>query len=209
MKKVQEKSKKSNQDRELIAVLNDVKSTSRQKESAFNSLYSKYQKQLELFFLKKFLDENVAEDLKMVVFEKIHKNISKYDSKYAFSTWMYTIATNLFIDHKRKVVIDQISIDGITSKKTSDGGSVTFQVKSDGLNPEQDLVRGEEVIMVQDAIESIDNEFVKELVKLRFLSGLSFDQIAKEMSIPNNSTLRVSVLRGKALLKEIMINPYL
>jgi len=208
-KEIKEKSTQSIEDRKLIAVLKNNKSTSRQKEKAFNDLYSKHQRNVSGFFLKRLnFDEDLSEDLKMVTFEKVHKNIKKYDETFAFSTWLYKIARNTLIDNSRKAKFEILSIERLSGKTSGDGDIMVFQINSDCLTPEEELVRSEETIMVQDAIESIDNELIKELMKLRFIKELSFDEIAKEMRIPNNSTLRVSISRGKEILKNAIENPF-
>lgn len=215
MTKTKEKSEHSEQsmkDRVIVAILQDEKSSARDKETAFNRLYSRHERQLHLFFNKKIKDEETAEDLKMITFEKVHANISAYDDSYAFSTWMYKIAINTLIDHSRKANFEKLSIEALGSSAGDDeSGTVEFQIESDSLNPEEEMQRSERVNEVQKAIDSLDNVLIRELMEHRFISDLSFDQIAEKMGIENNSTLRVNVLRGKEILKEKLkdINPYI
>ena len=207
-KVAQEKSKQSIEDRGLIAVLQDVNATGREKEKAFNQLYSNHQRQVLVYFLKKVSDTEVAEDLKMVTFEKVHANIANYNPEYAFSTWMYKIAKNTLIDNSRKAQHEVLSIDLLSGRTSEGNDGMEFQIPSDVLDPEQGLVRNEEISQVRDAIDTIENDLIRELMTHRFISDLSFKQIAKKMGIENNSTLRVNISRGKDILKEILVNPY-
>jgi RNA polymerase sigma factor (sigma-70 family) len=207
-KVIQEKSKQSIEDRGLIAVLKNDKSSSREKEKAFNQLYSNHQRQVLVYFLKKVKDSETAEDLKMMTFEKVHKHIKKYSPEFAFSTWLYKIARNTLIDDSRKAQFEVLSIDALSGKTSEDNDGMKFQIKSDKRNPAQEMERDERITSVHDAIDSIDNELIKKLMKHRFVSDLSFDQIAEEMEIPNNSTLRVNISRGKGILKKKLANPY-
>jgi RNA polymerase sigma-70 factor (ECF subfamily) len=207
MNTVDKKVAKSNQDKEFINILNDKNSSSRAKEFAFNKLYSAHQKNVGHFFSLRVSDADTAEDLKMITFEKVYENISKYDDKFAFSTWLYNIAKNTYIDHVRKENANTAPTFSM-SEHEGDFDAIPFQIKSDSLSPEQEMMKAERVDEVRKAIDSIENDFVREILIERFINDLSFEQIAKKLSIENNSTLRVTIRRGKESLKEMLTNPY-
>ena len=208
MEKVKEVSKRLIEDKALANILKDKNSTSRQKELAFNKLYANNQRQVMLFFLKKLRDSETAEDLKMITFEKAYDKIASYNDNYAFSTWLYKIAYNTFVDNARSQKQEDISINHL--EKRSYDGAVEFQIKSKTLDPSQELERKSRISAVRKAIDMIEDDFIRELIEKRFIEELSFKQIAKEMGIENNSTLRVVVRRGKEILKnELRIaNPF-
>lgn len=208
MKIAEKKISKQDEDKSLVAILKDEKSSSRQKESAFNQLYAKHQKAITFYILRNVHSLEDAEDLKIQTFEKVYANIKAYDDKFAFSTWMYKIALNCLRDFKRKENFEVISIENITSGE--DEGVFLIQIKSDAINPEQEMIREERIKLVQEAIDSLDNQFIKDLMTERFINDLSFEQIAEKIGIENNSTIRVSILRGKEILKSKLskINPY-
>jgi RNA polymerase sigma-70 factor (ECF subfamily) len=206
-----EKSSSRQEDESLVAILKDEKSPSRQKESAFNQLYAKHQKAIGFYILRNINNSEDAEDLKMLTFEKVHQYIKYYDDKFAFSTWMYKIALNCLIDFKRKANLMVISTENINfNADTYENFLSINQIKSDDFNPEQKIIRDEKVKLVQEAIESLDNQFIKELMTERFINDLTFEQISEKIGIENNSTLRVNILRGKEILKSKLskINPY-
>lgn len=208
MKNVKNTSAQASEDKVLVSILTDVNSSARAKESAFNQLYSRHQRNLGHYFNLRVTDEETAEDLKMVTFMKAHENIDKYDDTYAFTTWLYNIAKNAYIDHVRKNRINDISVS--LSENDGDTDSIPFQVKSDYLDPEQGFMRDERIERVQAAIDSIDNEHVRELMTERFINDLSFEDIAEKLGIENNSTLRVNILRGKEVIKKELadLNPF-
>lgn len=208
MKEVKSVSTKAAEDRILANILKDENSSSREKEAAFNKLYSKSQNNLLHYFRLRVTDEETAEDLKMVTFMKAYENISQYDDTYAFSTWLYNIAKNAFIDHARKNSVNDSSFS--LNEHEGDSDAAPFQVKSDFLDPEQGFMRDEKIERVQKAINSIDSEYVRELMTERFINDLSFEQIAEKLGIENNSTLRVNILRGKEVIKRELedLNPY-
>jgi len=197
---------RQDEDKALIAVLQDDNSNSRQREVAFNKLYSNNHRQLYFFLLQKTRSEEKAEDFKMVAFEKAHASIKSYDNKYAFSTWLHKIALNTFIDDSRKVNLEVFSIEALSARAGDNNDGMEFQIESDGLNPEQTIFETEVIKAVRNAVSLIKNDFTKEVIELRFIKGLSFDEIAKEMDVENNSTLRVNINRGIEDLKRILRN---
>ena len=209
-KKVREKVSRIDLDKALVAIVKDVTAKGRLRAEAFKQLFENHQRQVYLYFLKNVKDEETAEDLKMIAFEKAYEKIESYDDSYAFSTWLYKIALNCLIDNSRKATFEVLSIESLESFVGDEGDTSEFQIKSECLNPEEGMMREEKGDMVKDAIMKIDNDFIKELMVERILNDLSFTQISEKLGIPDNSTLRVSVLRGKEILKEklAILNPY-
>lgn len=204
----QEKSQQAIEDKNYVSILQDENASARAKEFAFNQLYSRHHKNVGHFFKVRLNNEDDAEDLKMITFEKVHANIGKYNDQFAFSTWLYNIAKNTYIDHLRRES-DDTPVFSISEHEGNED-AVPFQIKSDFLNPEQELLRDERVAEVRDAIDSIENEFIRELMTERFINDISFEEIAEKLGIENNSTLRVNILRGKEILKEALSssNPF-
>lgn len=194
-------------DSKLIGIIKGDNSTNREKQKAFNELFSTHERQLRFFFMKA-LAGNVnniedAADLSMMTFEKVHKNLDSFDeTKGVFSTWMYKIAQNTFIDHTRKDKFEVLSIDRLSSKTSEDNDGMDFQIPSGGNTPEQEMIQGQDIDAIHNAIDSIDNDFIKDLMKCRYLDDLSFEETAERLNVQNNSTLRVNVHRGVNLVKE-------
>jgi RNA polymerase sigma-70 factor, ECF subfamily len=202
MKEVILKSEKSKEDAILVSILKDKNSTSRERENAFNTLYSRNQKNLSHFFKMRVNNEDVAEDLKMISFEKAYSSLHTFDCKFAFSTWLYTIARNTLIDHYRKE--SRIpSINDLKNDETSDSDKF-FKFNSNIRNPEEEIIINEGLQKIQNAIDSIKNEFMRKLVTYKFIYDLSSQEIADKMGIENNSTIRVNINRGREIIKNYL-----
>lgn len=206
---LKEKISRIDADKALIKTLQSVDSTQRKRDEAFNELYQRHQRQVMVYFLKNTKYTEDAEDLKMQTFEKVHANISSFDESFAFSTWLYKIALNCLIDNKRKENFEVISLQEMKSF-SEEGEALDFQVKCSRVNPEEDVLRDERIEQVKIAIDSLENQLIKELMTERFINDLTFEQIAEKFGLENNSTLRVNILRGKEILKLQLakINPY-
>lgn len=201
-----ELSTQAEKDLVMVAVLTSETASNRDKQKAFNELYARHQRQVGIYFLKQVKDVDSAEDLKMVTFEKVHEKIASYDSKASvFSTWMYTIAKNVLIDHKRRDKFEVLSIDTLATKVSENHDGMEFQIIGDSLSPEQEMVRDENIESIRKAINSIENEKIKRIMTYRFIDELSFKEIAELEGVSEDcSTLRVNSKRGQKILAELL-----
>lgn len=201
-------SKKAEQDAILVKVLRNENSSDREKQKAFEELYSKYQSPLGFYFLKTTKDYDTAEDLKMITFQKAHASIESYDENFGvFSTWLYRIARNTLIDHKRKDRHEELSLDALAGKTSEDNEGMEFQIESTVFSPEEEIIRAENAKTVRIAIESIESENIRRIMNLRYMEELSFEEIAALEGVDkHNSTLRVNVMRGQEILKNKLTN---
>ena len=71
-------------------------------EKAFAKLMSRYKDAIYFMLLKMVNNKNDAEDLTLEAFGKAFKNLHQYSPNFAFSTWLFKIATNNCIDFLRK-----------------------------------------------------------------------------------------------------------
>lgn len=199
-------SKQATSDAELVKVLQDENSTSREKQKAFENIYSIHQRQLGNYFQKAVRDNDTADDLKMVTFQKIHSNINAYNPTLGvFSTWMYKIALNTLIDHKRKDKFEELSLDTLSTKTTDENEGMDFQLKCDSRTPEEEMIREQNIKAVRKAIASIDNDNIRKLMTYRYIQELNFKEIAElEGFDKDHSTLRVNIVRGQKILKEML-----
>ena len=197
------KSENATIDGKCVEALRNKLSTQREKDAAFSTLYKRHKNAIFYKFIKGGVDKETAEDLISKTFEKIHTRLSKYDESQAvFSTWLYKIATNNLIDFKRKGLVEEFSLDRLSDKTSEDNDGMTFEIKSDILNPEEAIVRKEINNRVHNAVHAIENTFIRDVMINRYLNELPFKEVAKAMNVNDDSTLRVSVIRGKKLLKK-------
>ncbi|TAE53419.1 MAG: sigma-70 family RNA polymerase sigma factor, partial [Bacteroidetes bacterium] len=98
-------SKNTQEDRDLVAA------AKRGESQAFKTLMKKYRKSVYYMLLKMVKNPDDAEDLTQEAFAKAFNSVDKFDSTFAFSTWLFRIATNNCIDFIRKKRVQTISID--------------------------------------------------------------------------------------------------
>lgn len=168
-------------------------------EKAFASLMNRYRDSIYYMLLKMVNNPYDAEDLTIEAFGKAFRNIESYTPKYAFSTWLFKIATNNCVDFIRK---KQVSISPLDhSQETID--NVTVNIQSDLPDPEETLINIQKI----DALKEIVNQLkpgYRALIELRYYMEYSYEEIASELNIPIG-TVKAQLYRAKTLLYNILI----
>jgi len=204
---IKKDSEQAVKDKVNVAVLQDVNATAIAKDEAFGKLYARHNQQVRIHFLKRMRDTDIAEDLLMVTFQKVHENIASYNSKAAaFSTWLYKIARNTLIDHSRKAKFEVLSLDALQGKTSEDNDGMDFQIDSGVANPQELIVQSEVKQQINDAVYSIKSEKIRDLMICRYIDELSYKETADKLGLEMNSTLKTSVRRGKNILKNKLAN---
>lgn len=184
-------SNRSKEDLQLVKL-----ALEKQDQAAFKKLMNRYRDSIFFMVLKIVHNRDDAEDLTIEAFGKAFNNIHKYDQRYAFSTWLFKIATNNSIDFIRKKRLETTSLDkGIGG---DDGDEITIDVKSEALNPEEKMVKKQRAFSVRGNIEKLDEKY-RQLIKLRYYEEYSYDEIAAELDLPLG-TVKAQLYRAKELL---------
>ncbi|MDX1592319.1 MAG: sigma-70 family RNA polymerase sigma factor, partial [Balneolaceae bacterium] len=164
-------------------------------QAAFRELMNKYQKPLYFHVLKMVKDREQVEDLVQESFMKAFDNLGSYNTKYAFSTWLYRITTNHTIDYLRKKKLQTFSMN--EPVKTKDG-EVHFQVKDEQAETDRNIIRKQRQNIIHDAIENLPEKY-RAVIELRHLQELSYDEIAEQLDLPLG-TVKAHIFRAREML---------
>jgi RNA polymerase sigma-70 factor (ECF subfamily) len=186
-------SEKARQDYELVqkALKGD--------EKAFARLLSRYKDTIYFMLLKMLNNRSDAEDLTLEAFGKAFKNLHQYSPTYAFSTWLFKIASNNCIDFLRKK-------KGITISLENDNDQIenneATRIKSKDLNPEEKLIRKQKAILLHKVVRRLKPHY-QTLVELRYFNELSYEEIAKELDLPLG-TVKAQLFRARQMLFKLI-----
>ena len=185
-------SEKALQDYEL------VKEALNGHESAFNLLLSKYKDAIYFMLLKMVNNKSDAEDLTLEAFGKAFKNLHQYTPNYAFSTWLFKIASNNCIDFLRKRKGVHLSIDNTENQENNE----QLGLKSKELNPEDKLIRMQKAILLRTVVRKLRPRY-RVLVELRYFREFSYEEIAKELGLPLG-TVKAQLFRAREMLFKLI-----
>jgi RNA polymerase sigma-70 factor (ECF subfamily) len=173
-------------------------------QKAYAELLDRYKDAIYFMLLKMVNNKSDAEDLTIEAFGKAFKNIHQYTPNYAFSTWLFKIATNNCIDFIRKKKANLISIDNTTEDQEGPVSSPTAHLQSSNLDPEEQLIKEQNVKLIQEVVGKLKPRYRK-LIELRYFSEFSYEEIADELGLPIG-TVKAQLFRARELLFNILKN---
>lgn len=171
-------------------------------QKAFADLMARYKDSIYFMLLKMVNNRDDADDLTIEAFGKAFKNIRQYTPDYAFSTWLFKIATNNCIDFIRKKRKQAFSID--RGFENDEGQEMIFEVKSLHPDPEEHYMKKQKVEMMRDVVDKLKPRY-KKLVELRYFQELAYEEIAVELNLPLG-TVKAQLFRAREFLYQIMKN---
>lgn len=164
-------------------------------EQAYSELVEKYQRALYFHILKMIKDKEQVNDLVQEAFVKAFDNLNTYSTNYAFSTWLYRIATNHTIDYLRKKKLKTLSID--EPVKTRDG-EMRMQLEDESAGTDRNIIRKQRQNIVQNAIDELPPKYRK-VIEMRHMEEKSYQEIADVLDLPLG-TVKAHIFRARELL---------
>lgn len=171
-------------------------------QKAFAALMDLYREPLYYMLLKMTNSSIEADDLTIEAFGKAFKAIDNYTPDYAFSTWLFRIASNNCIDHIRKKRAATVSIDNLYTNV--EGEVVGINVVSDALNPESNVIAQQRNDMMRAVVKKLKPHY-KVLVEKRYFEEKSYEEIASELDMPIG-TVKAKLFRAREFLYDILKN---
>jgi RNA polymerase sigma factor (sigma-70 family) len=170
-------------------------------QRAYTKLMAVYRDNIYFMMMKMVMNKDDADDLTIEAFGKAFKRLDQYRPDYAFSTWLFKIASNNCIDFLRKKKKSMtISID--TGSIGADGEERSIDFESEGLNPEELLMKDQRVEEMHRIVEQLKPKY-QYLVQLRYFKELSYEEIAIELDLPLG-TVKAQLFRARELMFEIL-----
>jgi RNA polymerase sigma factor (sigma-70 family) len=175
-------------------------------QRAYSELVKRHKRGIERLIrpITRNATSDEVEDLVQEAFTKAFLHLSSYSEEYAFSTWLYRIATNHAIDYLRRKKLSVFSI----SAPPGGGGdrgedeSKDFEITDTSWIPEQLMLAEERTSIIEDAINQLPENY-KKIIKLRHTDDLEYDEIAKVLNLPMG-TVKVHLHRARAALGKML-----
>ena len=179
-----------------------LKATQNKNQQAFTELMDRYKDSIYFMLLKMVNNKDDADDLTIEAFGKAFNRLNQYTPNYAFSTWLFKIATNNCIDFIRKKKKNVLSIDN--RYENEEGDSLMIELKSTGRNPEQEAMREQKIKLMREVVKKLKPRY-QSLVELRYFKEFSYEEISNELDLPLG-TVKAQLFRAREFLYNIMKN---
>ena len=183
-------------DAELIAFIKAGKL------GAFTALVDRHQRSLINFFYHLGWDRQVAEDCAQEVFLRLHKHLATYEPEAKFTTFLYRVARNLWIDRLRSAAVHGKVVSLEATGGPGEERTLRERVSSGGPSPVDILSRRETEESLKRAIDLLPEE-QKAVLVLSEMQGLKYQDIAAILEIPIG-TVKSRMHTAMEKLKEMM-----
>lgn len=175
-----------------------VKEARKGNEKAFASLMNRYRDSIYYMLLKMVNNPSDAEDLTIEAFGKAFRSLDSYTPKFAFSTWLFKIATNNCVDFIRKKQLSPTPFDNLQDNLDN----VTINIQSDMPDPEESLINLQKIATLKDIVSQLKPRY-RALIELRYYKEYSYEEISSELNLPIG-TVKAQLYRAKTLLYNIL-----
>lgn len=169
-------------------------------QKAYAELLNNYRDSLYFMLLKMTNNPVDADDLTIEAFGKAFKNLHQYTMEFAFSTWLFRIASNNCIDFLRKKNRIQYT-SGINP-----GGEETDEYPSNlpspDPGPEEMTIAKQKIQLMREVVEKLKPHY-RNLVEMRYFRELSYEEIAVELDLPLG-TVKAQLFRAREFLYDIL-----
>jgi RNA polymerase sigma factor (sigma-70 family) len=169
-------------------------------QSAFAQLMDRYRESIYFMMFKMVRHQDDADDLTIEAFGKAFSRLDQYSPNFAFSTWLFKIASNNCIDFIRK---KRIKVTSMETGYTNDDGEVLFiEAKNQTMDPEETIIHGQKVQHMRMLVSKLKPRY-RELVEKRYFDELSYEEIAEELNLPIG-TVKAQLFRARDFLANMI-----
>jgi RNA polymerase sigma-70 factor (ECF subfamily) len=164
-------------------------------QKAFQRLRLKYHDSIFKLISRMIRNRVEVEDLTQEAFIKAFTSLDSFNEEYAFSTWLYKIATNNSIDYVRKRKLHTFSIDKPIESEESD---YSFELPDTDLEPDQELIATQRKRMLEEAMNSLPPKY-RQVILMRHVDEKEYQEIARTLKLPLG-TVKAHIFRARELL---------
>jgi RNA polymerase sigma factor (sigma-70 family) len=166
------------------------------RQYAYRRLMDKYHRAISLLIVRMVGTQQVeVEDLTQEAFIKAFNSLASFNNEFAFSTWLYKIATNNCIDHLRKRKLKTFSIDRPVA---GDEDNRQYEIPDESHVPDGSILRDQQTNTIQQAIDNLPEKY-RQVIILRHQEEKSYEEIAAELDLPLG-TVKAHIFRAREML---------
>ncbi|MCX7834406.1 MAG: sigma-70 family RNA polymerase sigma factor [Ignavibacteria bacterium] len=183
---------------EDIALIDEVL---KGKKVSFDKLVKKYYNSINNLIRKMIHERDDIEDLIQDTFVRAFNSLHKFNKEFAFSTWIYKIATNICIDYIRKRKLITYTLD---KEIKLEDNEIKYEIADDSFIPDRRLIEIQKEKILEKAIDNLPKKY-KDIIILRHKYDLNYYEISKKLNIPLG-TVKAHLFRARELLNKYLKN---
>jgi RNA polymerase sigma factor (sigma-70 family) len=167
----------------------------RREQSAWEEIVARYRRKVFHIAYKFTGKHDEAEDLSQEIFLKVFKSLDKFNRDADFSTWLSSVARNYCIDHYRAMRREkEVVVEDLVAMDLAPAASG---------NPHRALEDRDRRSFLRRGLALLPDK-LKEAVILRDLQGLSYQEMADRLRLPEG-TVKSRINRGREELARLLV----
>jgi RNA polymerase sigma-70 factor, ECF subfamily len=177
-----------------------IEKAQRGDRGALNELIRKYQERAYQYAFRLTRNPEEAADVVADSFVRVNNALKNFKGNSAFSTWLYRIVTNCYLDLKKKDRSkNNVSLD---ASLQFDEDEITREIEDPGRTPDELVERNYREALLQKALNRLP-EFQKAMIVMFHAEQLSYEEIAETLDLPLG-TVKSRLNRARISLREIL-----
>lgn len=167
---------------------------------AFDALVRKHQQRAYQYAFRLTSNSEEACDVVADAFVRVFGAIKHFKGQSAFTTWMYRILTNCFLDARKKEKSRQTL--SLESAIVTDDGDFERQIEDDSPTPDLELERNEREEKFEKAVGVLP-EYQRAMIVMYHAEMLSYEEIAEALDLPIG-TVKSRLNRARLSLRDLL-----
>lgn len=169
--------------------------------SAFNELIRKHETRAYQYAFRLTRNPEEASDVVAEGFVRVFNALPNFKGQSAFTTWLYRILTNCFLDiRKKEKSRPAVSLEN--TLQTADG-EMERQIEDPGRSPHEESEKAERERRIQKAVAQLP-EYQRAMISLYHGEMLSYEEIAESLDLPIG-TVKSRLNRARLSLRELLV----
>jgi RNA polymerase sigma-70 factor (ECF subfamily) len=169
--------------------------------SALDDLVRKHERRAYQYAFRLTSNPEEAADVVADAFVRVYSAINNFKGQSAFTTWLYRILTNCYLDIRKKEKTRQgLSLE--TTLKIGEG-EVERQLEDEGPGPHLLFERGERERAVEMAVGMLP-EYQRAMIVMYHSEGMSYEEIAEALDLPIG-TVKSRLNRARLSLRQLLV----
>ena len=173
--------------------------------AAFNEIVLRYKSKVFNYISRQVHSISEAEDLTQETFIRAYTSIRSFQSRASLNTWLFRIATNLCIDHSRRLKT-HIQATSLSTESVESEEETQRDVPDSSFDPQRLLLNRELGLKLEIALKELP-EKLRTVVLLYDLEGLAYEEISTIIGCPLG-TVKSRLFNARAALRK-KLSPYL
>lgn len=169
-------------------------------QKAFNQLIERHRQRAYQYAFRLTRCEDEAADIVAEAFVRIYRALQNFKGQSAFTTWLYRIETNCFLDMRKRAKNRQaLSIEDAVP---TEDGELQLQVEDLSMGAYEHAEQGERLRAIEEAVQRLP-EYQRAMIMMFHADMLSYDEIAAALDVPVG-TVKSRLNRARVALRELL-----